>query len=269
MSVGRLEGKVAVITGGASGIGKACALRFAQEGAEIMLADLVQSRCEAAVEEIRATTNGRALFIETNVCEESDIEKLADTAMREFGHIDCLVAAAGVSNAGYVSGTVTERETNLTDNLLTADVADWNKVLQVNLTGVMLSDRAIAKRMIEGGNPGTIINIASVAARLALPGAADYCVSKAGVEMLTRVFAMEMVEHNIRVNAIGPGFIKTPMTQGLQNDTEGQEMMVAMTPMGRLGTVEEMANTALYLACDESSYTTGQILFPNGGMFVG
>jgi len=113
------------------------------------------------------------------------------------------------------------------------------------------------------------VNFPSPAARVALPGAADYCVSKAGVEMLTRGFAMEMLEHNIRVNAIGPGFIKTPMTQDLQDDPDGQEMMLSMTPMGRLGTAEEMANTALFLACEESSYTTGQILFPNGGIFVG
>jgi len=222
MSVGRLEGKVAVITGGASGIGRACALRFAAEGAEIVIADLVASRCEEAVEEIRRTTNGRATFVETNVCEENDIEALADKTMAEFGHIDCLVASAGVSNASYVSGQVTEREEGFENNLLNATVDDWNRVLQINLTGVMLSGRAVAKRMIDNGNSGTIVNIASTAARIALPGAADYCVSKAGVEMLTR-----------------------------------------------LGQVEEMANTALFLACEESSYTTGQILFPNGGMFVG
>ena len=269
MAVGRMEGKVAVITGGASGIGKACALRFAEEGAEIMIADLQASRCEAAAEEVRRTTNGRALFVETNVCEENDIEALADKTMAEFGRIDCLVAAAGVSNANYVSGQVTESEESLENNLLNATVEDWNRVLQINLTGVMLSDRAVARRMIEAGHGGSIVNIASTAARIALPGAADYCVSKAGVEMLTRVFAMEMLEHNIRVNAIGPGFIATPMTQGLASNDEGQEMMQAMTPMGRLGTVVEMANTALYLASDESSYTTSQIVFPNGGIFVG
>ena len=269
MTVGRLEGKVVVITGGASGIGRACAMRFAQEGAEIVIADLVASRCEEAVEEIRRTTNGRAMYVETNVCEENDIEALADKAMAEFGHIDCLVASAGVSNAGYVSGQVIENDEALSNHLLNTNVEDWSRVLQINLTGVMLSDRAIARRMIAAGNGGTIVNIASSAARIALPGAADYCVSKAGVEMLTRVFAMEMLEHKIRVNAIGPGFIETPMTQGLRDNAEGSEMIMATTPMGRLGTVEEMANCALYLACDESSYTTGQILFPNGGIFVG
>lgn len=269
MSVGRMEGKVAVITGGASGIGRACALRLAAEGAEIVIADLVASRCEEAAEEIRRTTNGRTLYVETNVCEENDIEALADKAMAEFGHIDCLIAAAGVSNATYVSGQSADADPDFDSSLLSMPVQDWNRVLQINLTGVMLSGRAIARRMVAEGTQGSIVNIASSAARIALPGAADYCVSKAGVEMLTRVFAMEMTEHNIRVNAIGPGFIKTPMTQNLQDTDDGVEMMTSMTPMGRLGTAEEIANTALFLACEESSYTTGQILFPNGGIFVG
>jgi len=270
MTTAQMEGKVAVITGGASGIGLACAKRFAEEGAEIMIADLLASRCEEAASEIRRTTNGRALFVETNVCEESDVEALADKAFSEFGRLDCLVAAAGVSSASYVSGQANQADDEILSNdLLNAKVEDWNRVLQINLTGVMLSDRAIARRMIRAGNGGAIVNIASTAARIALPGAADYCVSKAGVEMLTRVFAAEMIEHNIRVNAIGPGFVETPMTQDMRETEESAEMMTTMTPMGRLGTAAEMAATALYLASNESSYTTGQILFPNGGMFVG
>ena len=269
MTTAQMEGKVAVITGGASGIGLACAKRFAEEGAEIMIADLVASRCEEAASEIRRTTSGRALFVETNVCDETDIEALADKTIEEFGRIDCLVAAAGVSSANYVSGSTNEADPALSNNLLNARVEDWNRVLQINLTGVMLSGRAIARRMISTNNGGTIVNIASSAARIALPGAADYCVSKAGVEMLTRVFAAEMIPHNIRVNAIGPGFIETPMTQGMRDTQESADMITTMTPMGRIGTAAEMAATALYLASNESSYTTGQILFPNGGMFVG
>jgi NAD(P)-dependent dehydrogenase (short-subunit alcohol dehydrogenase family) len=266
MTTGRLEGKVAVITGGASGIGKACALRFAEEGADIVISDIGASRLEDAVKEIRATTNGRAMFVEADVCFEEQVDAMIKTAADEFGKIDCLVAAAGVSSARYVSGETHEA---LDGSLLNKPVDDWNRVLQINLTGVMLSDRAAARQMVATGTAGSIINIASSAARVALPGAADYCVSKAGVAMLTNVFAMELTEHNIRVNAIGPGFIETPMTLGMRSTDEGQEQMLAMTPMGRLGTTREMANTALYLACDESSYTTGQTLYPNGGMYVG
>ena len=266
MSTGRLEGKVAVITGGASGIGKACALRFAEEGADILISDIGAQRLEDAVTEIRATTNGRVAYVEADVCFEEQVEAMVDTAVRDLGGIHCLVAAAGVSSAGYVSG---ETGDTLDGSLVNKPLEDWNRVLQINLTGVMLSDRAAARAMIAAGTAGSLVNIASTAARVALPGAADYCVSKAGVAMLTNVFAMELVEHGIRVNAIGPGFIETPMTQGLQDTDEGQAQMLGMTPMGRLGTTREMADTALYLASDESSYTTGQTLYPNGGMYVG
>ncbi len=262
----RLEGKVAVITGGASGIGLGCAKRFAEEGAEIFITDVNAQRLEAAAEEVRATTNGKVAFGPADVCFEEQIEEIMQQAVDAFGRIDTVVAAAGVSGAHYVSGAA-ENE-SLDHPLVEQPLEDWNRVLAINLTGVMLTNRLAARHMIAKGNGGTIVNIASSAARVALPGAVDYCVSKAGVAMLTQAFAMEVLEHNIRVNAIGPGFIETPMTQGLADDEEGAEMMASMTPMGRLGTTLEMANTALYLACDESSYTTGATLYPNGGLYI-
>ncbi len=266
MTVARLEGKVAVVTGGASGIGLACAKRFAEEGAEIVISDIGADRLADAEGEIRNTTNGKVIAIEADVCFEENIARLMQGAVDEFGHIDCVVAAAGVSGASYVSGS-TDNE-SLDHNLIDQPLEDWDRVLKINLTGVMLTNRLAARHMVAAGNGGSIINIASTAARVALPGAVDYCVSKAGVAMLTHAFAMEMVENNIRVNAIGPGFIETPMTQGLSADPEGREMMINMTPMGRLGTPLEMANTALFLACDESSYMTGATLYPNGGLHV-
>ena len=265
MSAGRLEGKVAVITGGASGIGLACAKRYAAEGAEIFISDIGAQRLTGAAEEIQQVTNGQVRWCEADVCFEEQISELMQQAVDAFGRIDTVVAAAGVSGAQYVSGADNE---SLDHPLLEQPLADWERVLKINLTGVMLTDRLAARHMLNSGG-GTIVNIASTAARVALPGAVDYCVSKAGVAMLTHAFAMEMVEHNVRVNAIGPGFIATPMTQGLADTDEGMEQMVGMTPMGRLGTTLEMANTALYLACDESSYTTGTTLYPNGGMYVG
>ncbi len=265
MAVARLEGKVAVITGGASGIGLACAKRFAEEGAEIVISDIGAQRLQDAAEDIRSGTNGKVSYVEANVCFEEEVAALMQSAVDEFGRIDTVVAAAGVSSANYVSGTTMQQ---LDHPLVDQPLEDWNRVLQINLTGVMLTDRLAARHMIARGDGGTIVNIASTAARTALPGAVDYCVSKAGVAMLTHAFAMEVAEHNIRVNAIGPGFIETPMTQGLQNDEEGARMMVDMTPMGRLGQPVEMANTALYLACAESSYTTGATLYPNGGMYI-
>ena len=266
MSMPRLEGKVAVITGGASGIGLACAKRYAEEGAEVMISDIGATRLESAVEEIKSTTNGRVAYVEADVCFEEQIDQLMAEAVSQFGRIDTVLAAAGVAGASYVSGAENE---SLDHPLVEQDLADWNRVLQINLTGVMLTDRLAARQMIKQGGGGTIVNIASTAARIALPGAVDYCVSKAGVAMLTHGLALELSAHNIRVNAIGPGFIETPMTQGLQDDPEGMEMMQGMTPLGRLGKPLEMANTALFLACDESSYTTGATLYPNGGMYVG
>ena len=263
---GRLEGKVAVITGGASGIGLACARRFAQEGAEIMISDIGAQRLDDAAVQVRNTTNGKVMSVEADVCFEENIEQLMQTTMDEFGHIDCVVAAAGVSGASYVSGA--RDNESLDHNLINQPLADWNRVLQINLTGVMLTNRAAARHMIANGNPGAIVNIASTAAKVGLPGAVDYSVSKAGVAMLTHAFALEMVEHNIRVNAVGPGFIETPMTQGLAEDDEGREMMLGMTPLGRMGKPIEIANTALFLACEESSYTTGATLYPNGGMHI-
>ena len=213
-----------------------------------------------------STTNGRVVYAQADVCEEQQVADLMQQAADELGHVDCVVAAAGVSRANYVSG---QQNDGLDSFLIDQPLADWNRVLQINLTGVMLTNRLAARHMIAQGTGGSIVNIASTAARIALPGAVDYCVSKAGVAMLTHAFAMEMVEHNIRINAIGPGFINTPMTQGMQDDPEGTEMMLNMTPMARLGTPLEMANTALYLACHESSYTTGSTLYPNGGLYVG
>lgn len=265
MSVARLEGKVAVITGGASGIGLACAKRYAEEGAEIFISDIGAQRLESAAEEIRASTNGKVAWVEADVCFEEQIADLMQAAVDEFGRIDTVLAAAGVSGASYVSGADNEV---MDRTLLEQSVDDWNRVLQINLTGVMLTDRLAARHMIANGNPGTIVNIASTAARVALPGSVDYCVSKAGVAMLTQGFSLEMIEHNIRVNAIGPGFIRTPMTDDIAKVEDGEELMTGMTPMGRLGTPLEMANTALYLACDESSYTTGATLYPNGGMYI-
>lgn len=267
---GRLAGKVALITGGASGIGRACAERYAEEGAEIVIADRDARRGGEVAAALQAASNRRAMFVEVDVASEASVDAMVARAVEAFGRVDTVLAAAGISNSSYESGTTVERDAELESRfLINQPLSAWERVLAVNLTGVMLTDRAAARAMIAAGIRGTLVNIASTAARVPLPGAADYNVSKAGVAMLTHVLAMELVGHGIRVNAIGPGFIETPMTQAMQDNPESREMMVGMTPMGRLGTPREMANTALFLACDESSYTTGQTLYPNGGMYAG
>lgn len=260
-----MSDKVAVITGGASGIGRACAKRFASEGARVVLGDInVDAAVEAAAE--IESSGGTAHAVRLDAALPADNVAMIETAVEKYGRVDAVVAAAGLSHAGYVSG---EGHARATDGMLNQTAEDWKRVLDVNLTGVMLVNQAAAKAMIDIGTPGTIVNIASVAARVPLRGAVDYCVSKAGVAMLTKTFALEVVDYGIRVNAIGPGFIETPMTARMGADAEGSARMHSMTPMGRLGKVEEIASTALFLSSEESSYTTGQILFPAGGMFAG
>ncbi len=267
---GRMDGKVAVVTGGASGIGRACAERLAQEGADIVIADLQDERGQEAAGAVKALGR-RANFVRTDTSEGADCEALADAAVREFGKIDVLVAAAGISHALYESGGEPRApQASREDSYLINKPAEyWEKVLNVNLTGVMLTDCAVARKMIDVGNGGSIINIASGAAKIPIPGAADYCVSKAGVWMLTKTLALELAAHGIRVNAIGPGFIETPMTESMRSDETRVQQLLAGIPMGRLGQPQDIANTALFLASDESSYFTGEILFPDGGLFTG
>jgi len=266
----KLKGQVAVITGGASGLGRASAERFAAEGADLVLADLNERAGEETAAAIAAETGQQVEFFELDVTDEEKTDALMRHAVDAFGRLDVVLAAAGVSSAGYVSGQVTVRiDDPETNYLVNKPPADWRQVIDINLTGVMLTARAAAQAMIGLGSPGSIINIASVAGRVPLAGAAEYSVSKAGVIMLTQVLGRELADHGIRVNAIGPGFIETPMTAGVRQDPEGVEMVMAMTPMQRFGQPSEVASTALFLASDESSYFTGQTLYPNGGINVG
>jgi NAD(P)-dependent dehydrogenase (short-subunit alcohol dehydrogenase family) len=268
---GRLEGKVAVITGGASGIGRATAIRFAQEGANVVLADLNPQRAAETAAAVKALGR-QAMVVNTDTSSPSENEELAESAINEFGTIDVLVAAAGISHATYVSGDEQQQAANADRTagyLINKPVEYWEKVLAVNLTGVMLTNRSVARRMVDRGIKGSIVNIASGAAKIPLPGAGDYCVSKAGVWMLTKVLAVELASYGIRVNAIGPGYTETPMTAGIQSDEARKRAIIAGTPLGRLGQPEDIANTALFLASDESSFFTGEILFADGGLFTG
>ena len=262
---GALAQKVAVVTGGASGIGRACAKRFAREGASVLIGDLNLEMAVSAAAEIEAD-GGTAHAIALDASSPADTESMIETALEKYGRLDAVVAAAGLAHAGYVSGEINERPTR---GLIDQSVDDWQRVLDVNLTGVMLTNQLAARAIIAAGNGGTIVNIASAAAKVPLRGGVDYCVSKAGVWMLTKAFALEMADLDVRVNAIGPGFIETPMTARMRESQDGVDVMTAMTPMGRLGEPAEIANTALFLSSPESSYMTGQILFPAGGMFVG
>ena len=258
---GRLEGKVAVITGGASGIGRATAELYADEGANIVIADLQDGAGSVAAVRERGR---EATFVSTDTSDEAACEAMAEAAVEAFGAIDILVAAAGIGHAGATPDVAADPSSVL---LVNQPVSSWQRVLDVNLNGVMLSDRAVARRMIEAGNGGAIINIASIMAKVPQVGVGPYCVSKAGVWMVTKVLAMELAPYDIRVNAIGPGFIDTPMTAGLKVSETGNWAM-AITPMRRMGVPDEVATTALFLASDDASFYTGALLHPHGGVFT-
>lgn len=287
----RLAGKVAVVTGGASGIGRACALRFAAEGADVLVADIDLERGPGVVAEVEAA--GRAaLFAQTDTASEEACEAMADAAVERFGRIDILVAAAGLAHGASRRGAqpsaaqpsatqqrakspagASRRPRAATDweagALLNKSLRSWERLLAVNLTGVMLSDRAVARRMIKGGAPGSIINLSSAAAFLPFRGIGDYCVSKAGVWMLTKVLANELARHEIRVNALGPGLVDTPMAATILDDEVASKQIRDITPMKRFAQPEEIAAAALFLASDESAYVTGEMLSVDGGMFTG
>lgn len=267
--MGLLSDKVAVITGGISGLGRASALRYAAEGARVVVADINAERGTNAAAEMSA--GGAPIeFIQVDVTSEQSQQALFDDVVSRYGQVDTVLAAAGVSSSGYISGEVSEVEADPEERMFhNRLLEDWEKVMAVNVTGVMLTNQIAIRHMLAKGNAGSIVNIASIAGRRPLPGASDYCVSKAAVIMLTQTVATEYSTSNIRVNAIGPGFIETPMTANIRQSPEWMETVMQMTPMQRMGQANEIASTALFLASDESSYFTGQTLFPNGGMFTG
>ena len=267
----RLAEKVAVITGGASGIGRECSLRFAEEGAKIVVADINLDRASSVCAEIK-TVGNEAIPFAVDASIPEDVVAMADAAMNEFGQVDACVAAAGISHASYVSSEPQEqagadRHDRHDMMLIDKSLANWQRVLDVNLTGVMLTNQAIAKKMQESGG-GAIVNIASIAGKTALMGASDYCVSKAGVWMLTKCGAIELARHGIRVNAVGPGYIKTSMSGAATSNDAWVEDRIKETPLRRLGEPSDIANACLYLCSDEASFVTGEIIFPDGGLIA-
>ena len=275
--MGRLSGKVAVVTGGGNGIGRACCERFAEEGADVVVADLIE---EAAAETVAAVeaAGRKAVLVTMDAASPADNTALVDRAVDAFGGIDVLVTAAGISHASYRSGDRTadaellaqaaERFMDPAKPFVELALEDWQRVLDVNLTGTFLAVQAAARRMVEQGRGGSIITIASIAAKHPEAGPASYAVSKAGVWMLTKHAARSLGPVGIRVNAIGPGFIETNMTRIIRDLPMVTEQLMATIPLRRMGLPREVADTAVFLAGDESSYFTGEILHPDGGFYT-
>ncbi len=276
---GRLHDKVAVITGGSNGIGRACAERFCAEGAKVVVADLLPEPGRAAVEALTAS-GAEAVFVELEAADPEANEAMAAATVERFGTIDVVVTAAGISNGDYRSGdregglkrlrmAAEATEANPAAALTELDLDDWRRVLDVNLTGTLLAVQSTARVMLDQGKGGSIVTIASIAARDPLWGSPSYPVSKAGVWMLTKNAARTLAPLGIRVNAIGPGFIETNMTSVLDEVDAYRNLVIGSTPMGRKGTPDEIANVALFLASSEASFVTGELIHPDGGWFTG
>lgn len=246
----RLDSKVALITGGGTGIGAACARVFAEEGAAVVLTGRRKDVLEAVAEEI-AQKRGRALAVAGSVTDEAHARSAVAQAVRAFGRLDILVNNAGVGAFGKL--------------LHETDDATWNEMLAINLTGAYRMIKAAVPEMIKAGG-GSIVNVSSIASLVGIPLTAAYSASKGGLDTLTRCVAMDYAPQKIRCNSVCPGLVETPMAAGLLNDPERLKEVMAAYPLGRPGTPEEVARLILYLASDESAWMTGAVIPLDGGM---
>jgi glucose 1-dehydrogenase len=246
----RLVGKCAIVTGAANGIGLACARRLAADGASIALADINADLGEAAAKALR-DEGARAIFVATDVTDRAAIDALVNRAVDEFGRLDVMLNNAGVA---------------LTGSILEMSDEIFDKVLATNLRSAFIGTQLAARQMVASGRGGVIINMSSVNALLAIPGLAAYACSKGALNQLTKVAAIELAAHKIRVVAIGPGTILTELAKkAVMGDDAGRRKILARTPLGRAGEPEEVASVASFLASDDASYITGQTIYPDGG----
>ena len=246
-----LKGKVAIITGARRGMGKADALALAKAGVKVTVADISQEECQLVVDEIKKL-GGEGLAVKCDVTNEKEITEMVKKTVESFGKVDILVNNAGIcSFSPFLK--MTEEE--------------WDKTLDINLKGYFLCAKAAAKEMVKQKS-GVIVNIASVVMGqmgMGMAGLAHYSASKGGIAALTKTLSLELAPYNIRVNAIAPGAIDTPMAASTKTDPKTLEQTLAMIPLHRMGKPEEIANTVLFLTSDASSYITGSIVVVDGG----
>jgi glucose 1-dehydrogenase len=246
-----LKGKVAIVTGSSMGIGRGIAIRFGKEQMKVIVNyhnNMIEG--ENAAEAVRQA-GGEAIAVKANVSTEEGIRKLIDAAEDAFGTLDVMVNNAGIQSTHP-------------SHLLSLE--EWNKVIGVNLTGTFLGCREAIKFMLEHDVQGKIINISSVHQKIPKPLHVHYASSKGGLKLLTETLALEYASQGIRVNAIAPGAIHTPMNSGILSDSTQVDKIISMIPMGKIGKPEEIASIAAWLVSNESSYITGITLFADGGM---
>jgi NAD(P)-dependent dehydrogenase (short-subunit alcohol dehydrogenase family) len=250
-----LKNKVAIITGARRGMGKADALLLAKEGAKVVVSDISLEDCQKVVDEIK-NNDGEAMAFQCDVSKKAEVEKMIAETLKKFGHIDILVNNAGILQyKPFVE--ITEE--------------DWDKMMAINLKGYFLCAQAVAKEMIEQKS-GSIINVASIAmgqVGVGFSNIVHYCASKGGIAAMSQALAIELAPYNIRVNAIAPGAINTPMADWDKMDKAMQESSLIRIPLRRFGKPEEIADSVLFLASDKSSYITGAIIVVDGGYIAG
>jgi NAD(P)-dependent dehydrogenase (short-subunit alcohol dehydrogenase family) len=246
-----LENKVALVTGGGSGIGRACALAFAREGAKVVVADVQVRGGEETVQMIKEA-GGESIFVKTDVSKTADVEALVKRAVDTYGRLDCAINNAGIE--GIIAQTADGTEEN------------WNRVININLKGVWLCMKYEIPEMQKQGG-GAIVNMASVAGLVGFQGMPAYCASKGGIIQLTKVAALEYAKAGIRVNAVCPGVIRTPMVERVTGgNPEAEAQFTAMEPVGRMGTPEEIAESVVWLCSDAASFVTGHPMVVDGGL---
>jgi NAD(P)-dependent dehydrogenase (short-subunit alcohol dehydrogenase family) len=241
----KLADKVAIVTGATQGIGLACAERLVREGARVMLVDIKPEGAQSALH-----LGDAARFFAADVSQKADVDAMIAATLKAFGRIDILVNNAGVTHAA---------------DFLDLAEDDFDRVLRINLKSMFLCGQAAAREMVKQQS-GSIINMSSVNSELAIPNQVPYVVSKGGINQLTRVMALSLAPHGIRVNGIGPGTILTDLAkQAVLGSPEARHTILSRTPLGRCGEPEEIASIAAFLASDDASYMTGQTIFADGG----
>ena len=251
----RLQDKVSIITGGASGMGRVAARMFAAEGAQVVVADVTEPAAQSVVDEVTAA-GGRAIAVAADVSTEADAKRMVDTAVEAFGRVDVLYNNAGIMPQADHS-------------VIDTSVEDWDRVMAVNVRGVFLGCKYAIPKMVEQGS-GSIINIASFVALIGCSNPQDaYTASKGAVLSLTRSLAVQFAPQGVRSNAICPGPVETPLLMDwLVKDEEAKRIRLARNPTGRFGKPEEIVHMAIYLASDESRWTNGAAMVVDGGITV-
>ena len=248
----RLDGKVAIVTGGSAGIGEAVAKRFADEGAAVVITGRRQSELDRVIIGIRHN-KGKGLSVAGSVTDERHVQEVAQRALDSFGRIDILVNNAGIGDFGK--------------RIHETDDASWQTMLDVNLTGVFRMTRAVVPQMLKQGK-GAIVNISSVASLVGIPGAPAYAASKGGLDAFSRALAIDYAGDGIRCNVVNPGLIDTPMAAPLMSNPELLQPILNHYALRRAGTSEEVASMVLFLASDEAGWVTGGTFTIDGGMTV-